>query len=261
MARWTYDQYYDNQLKDFPLGSRLFRAFAITVVRIFIACFWPTIVFGKRNRELLINRDFAPSDNLHGARNVNEQDCPVGKVIVANHTAAADPLLLVCSLPISTPIRLLYKSEFDENSWVRWLFSRAGAIPLKRESADTKALKRAVNALKAGEHLIIFPEGTRVKTRPTIENPARIYGGFTLIARMAKTGIVPVGIGNAIDSFDRFKAGKRTKCAVNFGAEVKLEDFAHLGKKELMSAAETYIIEQMYGLRDEGESMLERPTQ
>ena len=77
------------------------------------------------------------------------------------------------------------------NKFVSWFFARVGAIPLKRGTADTKAIKRAIAALKRGENVLIFPEGTRIwdpEARP------EFFGGFSLIALRSGADVVPVAI-------------------------------------------------------------------
>ena len=48
-----------------------------------------------------------------------------------------------------------------DNPWLRWLLEVCGAIRLRRGEADTAAMRRAIEMLKAGCIVIIAPEGTR----------------------------------------------------------------------------------------------------
>src|SRR3972149_260157 len=46
-----------------------------------------------------------------------------------------------------------------------------GAFPVRRLEADLKALRRAVQVVRRGEVLVMFPEGTRSKTGSMSQGP------------------------------------------------------------------------------------------
>ncbi|HQE70741.1 MAG TPA: lysophospholipid acyltransferase family protein, partial [Atopobiaceae bacterium] len=93
-------------------------------------------------------------------------------------------------------VRPIFKSEFNLNTLTTWFFSRVGGIPVNRGTADMKAVRRAKAALERGENILIFPEGTRIKSD---DEPAKIHGGFALMAQLAKAPVVPVAIVGARD--------------------------------------------------------------
>ena len=88
-------------------------------------------------------------------------------------------------------VRPIFKSEFNSNAIVSWAFSRAGGIPVDRGTADMKSLRRAQHALQRGEDVLIFPEGTRVRSD---SQEVEVHGGFALIAAMAKAEIAPIAV-------------------------------------------------------------------
>ena len=53
------------------------------------------------------------------------------------------------------------KDDLWANRWLGWLLVTLGAFPVHRESADREALRRAEEVLRAGQVLVLFPEGTR----------------------------------------------------------------------------------------------------
>ena len=71
---------------------------------------------------------------------------------------------------------------------MRWAFSRVGGIPVERGTADMKCLRAAQHALQRGEDVLIFPEGTRIRSR---EIKPEVHGGFALIAQMGKAPVNP----------------------------------------------------------------------
>jgi 1-acyl-sn-glycerol-3-phosphate acyltransferase len=107
-----------------------------------------------------------------------------GLIVVANHPSLLDALLLVARLPRSACIM---KAELMGN-----VFLGAGARLARyiRNDSPRTLVRRAVDDLKAGGQLIVFPEGTRT-TQPPV-NPFR--PGVTLIAKRARAPIQTVFI-------------------------------------------------------------------
>jgi 1-acyl-sn-glycerol-3-phosphate acyltransferase len=107
-----------------------------------------------------------------------------GLIFVANHPTMLDALLLVARLPRSACIM---KADLMRN-----IFLGAGARLaryIRNDSARTM-VRLAVEDLKNGGQLVIFPEGTRTVTRPL--NAFR--PGVTLIAKLAQAPIQTVFI-------------------------------------------------------------------
>jgi len=62
-----------------------------------------------------------------------------------------------------------------------------------RGSADREALARCIAVLKAGEPLVLFPEGTR-QSGPIVQP---LFDGAAYVAVKASVPIIPVGIGGS----------------------------------------------------------------
>jgi len=107
-----------------------------------------------------------------------------GLIIVANHPTMLDALLLVARLPRSACIM---KADLMRN-----VFLGAGARLaryIRNDSARTM-IRLAVQDLRRGGQLVIFPEGTRTVTPPLDS----FRPGVTLIAKLAKAPIQTVYI-------------------------------------------------------------------
>lgn len=63
-------------------------------------------------------------------------------------------------------------------------------IAIKPNTADKEAITNMVKAVKSGENLLMFPEGTRSRTGAMIEAKK----GILLIARLTKAKIIPIGL-------------------------------------------------------------------
>ena len=225
------DDYYDSPVREYPFLSRLLFHVAVAVVFVFSKLYWRWT-----------------SEGPHGFRGV-AKDAP-GRVIVANHGSMFDPVVLILDATFSGRVlRPLYKSEFDKVGLVNWFFSRVGGIPIKRGTADMKAIRRAVAALKRGEDICIFPEGTRI--RDPHARPA-LHGGFAIIAQMAKADVVPVAIDGSDEICPSGKGFCRpAKVRLRYGAPLSFDDVSGASRREKADAMEAAAMARVYELRDE----------
>ncbi len=102
-------------------------------------------------------------------------------ILASNHLSNLDPPVLAVACP--RRIRFLAKEELFTNWVVKLYFKAVGALSLKREGIDIKALRMAVKVLETGP-LIIFPQGTR---RQDFDN---VNSGVGFLARKAKVPVV-----------------------------------------------------------------------
>ncbi|MET7463116.1 1-acyl-sn-glycerol-3-phosphate acyltransferase [Nonomuraea sp. NPDC005501] len=81
-----------------------------------------------------------------------------GALVVANHVSWLDPLVLAATVPS----RPLAKREIGEWPFIRTLAAGAGALFIDRErlSALPSAVAAVADALRAGDTVVAFPEGT-----------------------------------------------------------------------------------------------------
>ncbi len=80
-------------------------------------------------------------------------------LLAANHCSYLDPVVIAPSIP--RQIKFLAKEELFSvpvlSWWIRWI----GAYPIDRGRGDMQAIRTVFRLMKAGEALLIFPEGTR----------------------------------------------------------------------------------------------------
>ena len=98
-----------------------------------------------------------------GYRIIGRENIPEGGCVVCpNHIQLSAPPFAAVALSHRTPLRLMAKKElFQGNKLFAWLIAALGAFPVDREGADITAIKTALSSVKAGQKLIIFPQGTR----------------------------------------------------------------------------------------------------
>lgn len=111
-----------------------------------------------------------------------------GKVVVAgNHTSFLDCVLIISST--NRTVHFLAKDSLMKGKLKKWFFGNMGIIPVNRTIHDKGALHAAIEGLKAGEMIGIFPEGTINKTDDIIM-PFKI--GAVKMAYEADCEIVPL---------------------------------------------------------------------
>lgn len=127
---------------------------------------------------------------VHPSLAVGVEGLPEGGALLCpNHTKASDPFLVVFALGLGRPVSAMAKAEIMAVPVVGWLLERAGVFGIDRGRADVGAVKTAMKRLKAGEKLLLFPEGTRVKEG---EESSEAKHGAILLALSTGVPIVPV---------------------------------------------------------------------
>jgi 1-acyl-sn-glycerol-3-phosphate acyltransferase len=119
-----------------------------------------------------------------------------GPVILAsNHISYLDPLVLAYLADRRhRKVRFLAKAELFQKTGLGWGLRQMGQIPVERnsESAAT-SLDAAVEALRAGECVVVFPEGT---ISLDLE-PMAARTGTARLAAASGVPVTPVGLWGA----------------------------------------------------------------
>jgi glycerol-3-phosphate dehydrogenase (NAD(P)+) len=121
----------------------------------------------------------------HGRENVPRSG-PV--ILAANHRSFLDPFVVgVC---LRRPVYFVAKQELFEKRWQGWLLNALGAFPIRRGESDEEAVATSKEILARGDAVVIFPEGTRIRTG-SLGQPKRGVGRLAL-----ETGapVVPVAV-------------------------------------------------------------------
>jgi 1-acyl-sn-glycerol-3-phosphate acyltransferase len=116
---------------------------------------------------------------------------PAGPWILAsNHLSHFDPPLL--AIAFARPIDFLAMRELFQPAWFGFLMEKCHVIPISRERVDTKAFKIALDRLKAGRIVGIFPEGGLRAGKTSVLEGAALTEGISLLAARSGCAVRPV---------------------------------------------------------------------
>lgn len=169
----------------------------------------PTLVFWFRLR-------------AYGRGNVPAQG---GAIVASSHESYLDPVFFGAA--IARPIdyfarRSLFRGPFG--AFIRAL----NALPIERGGRDLPALRDAIERLRAGRVLLLFPEGTRSETGEV----GALEPGIAALARRAGVPVLPAAVDGAFEAWPRgrrfFRPG--AACAIAIGRPLAGDDPALLEK-------------------------------
>jgi 1-acyl-sn-glycerol-3-phosphate acyltransferase len=123
-------------------------------------------------------------------------------------------------------------------------FLRAGgAFKVRRGQGDVEAMRTAVDLVRAGEIVVMFPEGTRRAKGLRKRHAARAHTGAARIALTAEAPLVPA----AIAGTDRLT--RLGPLRVAFGEPLDLSDLDELDQKHAATEATERLMARIEELR------------
>lgn len=166
-----------------------------------------------------------------GEENV-PKDTPV--LYIGNHRSFFDILLTYTRCPIRTGY--IAKKEMEKvpllSNWMKYLHCLF--LDRKDIKQGMKIILEAVDKVKSGISICIFPEGTRSRSADELDMLPFHEGSFK-IASKTKCPIIPIAMNNTADIWEaHFPKIKRTHviieyCSPIYPDELEKEDKKHLG--------------------------------
>ncbi|MFZ4573044.1 MAG: lysophospholipid acyltransferase family protein [Phycisphaerales bacterium] len=133
-----------------------------------------------------------------GLEGIPRSRTPGPLILVANHTAGVDPMLIQAFLAFE-PRWMMGRDMMIEP--LRWLWNHLSIIAVSRDGSDTSSAREALRHIKSGGVLGLFPEGG-------IERPARtlrpFLPGIGLIIARSGAPVIPVFIEGTPESRSAF---------------------------------------------------------
>jgi 1-acyl-sn-glycerol-3-phosphate acyltransferase len=167
----------------------------------------------------------AKVDRVEGLENVPAEG---PGILLINHIAFIDPILVIHLLKRN--IVPLAKQEVYDYPFIGIFPKLWGVVPINRDELDRKPLKKVMTILKAGEMVLVAPEGTRHHELQV----GRV--GVAYLASRTGSPVIPVAIDGTV-GFPVFRTSKRWKetgAVVQFGKPFCFRsEFSHARSKDL----------------------------
>ena len=176
------------------------------------------------------------------AENTDVIDRKQRYIIIANHHGYFDIPCIFAAIP--QPIRFMAKISLFKIPIFGWAIGRAGFIPIDRKNRRTavKSFELAVDRIRKGNTVVVFPEEGRSRERAM--RPFQ-RGGF-LLALRSGLPILPVAI---VGTFDVFPANaKRVKpgpVTIKVGTPILTEGLTVREKDRLLNESREQILSML----------------
>lgn len=156
---------------------------------------------------------------------------------LCNHQSYLDPPLM--GLGLRRAMNYMARDDLFRFPVFRQLIVSFNAFPVRRASADTRALKEALRRLRRGEQLVMFPEATRTRDGRV----GRFLPGAAMLARRGADWIVPVAIEGAFACWPRTRWLPRPgRIVVIYGRPIAHDEIRDLEPAELVARVRERIV-------------------
>ena len=161
--------------------------------------------------------------SIRGLDRLHDLDGPA--IFAANHQSHADTPVMITSIPEPWRHKLVVAAAADYFFGTRFSATMSalfiGAVPIERNSVNRNTIEKAVNLLRSGWSLVLYPEGGRSPDGWGQE----FRPGAAFLAKQAGVPVVPVHIRG---TFNILRKGrnwpKRSRSVVNFGRPISFAE-------------------------------------
>ena len=151
-----------------------------------------------------------------------------GCIICANHASFLDPPMVGAGVR-HRQVRFMARDTLFEGPLMSRLMPRLGVIPLDRTRGDVSALRKAIQTLKSGAVVGLFPEGTR-SPDGQLQEPK---GGIGFLIAKAGVPVVPAYISGTYRAYPKGAHFIRPgKVFITYGPPIPPAEFAALAEQD-----------------------------
>lgn len=178
--------------------------------------------FKKIARVIVRSAIYAYCKLVHRAEIIGTENIPKDEPLIycGNHRNYLDPPLMVVTA--KRHVRFMAKEELRKNPFFAFLGIIFDGIYVKRDAKDVSALKTALKALKDGECIALFPEGTR----NGLEKGEKVKDGAAFFTVRTGAKVIPVGISGGIKKFE--------KVTIKYGKPLDFSQYKNSKDKEIL---------------------------
>jgi 1-acyl-sn-glycerol-3-phosphate acyltransferase len=169
-------------------------------------------------------------------------------ILVANHVAFFEAVMMVLYSPWL--VEVVGTGEIPMDPRYAKLISTYGYIPIRRGDMDREALNGALDVLKQGGVVGIFPEGGIWES-----SAKKGRSGVAWLSYQSNAPILPIGFGGVDGAIGNIIKLKRPRLTMNIGTVIPPIDPSIAGKarKEALQDAANMIMRQIEGLIPEAD--------
>jgi 1-acyl-sn-glycerol-3-phosphate acyltransferase len=152
-------------------------------------------------------------------------------IMVANHLGLLDPVAVAAL--VRRRVHILAKAEIFEWPVLGGIARGCGIVPVRRGASDREALRSMVDLLRAGECVLVMPEGTYPKA-PLPPAMLRAKTGAAFLAAHTGAPVLPVGVtGTELVWVPRrgWHFGQRPRVTITYGEPYAPLEWARNGAK------------------------------
>ncbi|MDG1893458.1 MAG: lysophospholipid acyltransferase family protein [Fuerstiella sp.] len=168
-----------------------------------------------------------------------------GGIFVVNHQSFLDPLFV--GVRLTRPLAYLARDSLFKLPFIGWICRKTHVIPISRTAFRGSSIRTAIDRLKQGFLVGIYPEGTRSSGAPKEFRP-----GFLSLIRRVDVPVYPVAVIGADRAMPRNAWFIRpVKVTVVYGKALTAEQHQRLLDNDVTSSA-AEIRDMVARLYDEG---------
>jgi 1-acyl-sn-glycerol-3-phosphate acyltransferase len=163
-----------------------------------------------------------------------------GVCFVSNHTGVLD-IILALAL-IGRPFGFIAKKELLLIPFINMWISLLGGLFIDRKNIRKAmaTINKGIRRLKAGDGMLIFPEGTRSKGKGLLP----FHSGSLKLATQAGVPIVPMAISGSYDVFEKNYRVQAVPVRVVFSPPINTADLPMDERKKILTDRIRGVIEQ-----------------
>lgn len=191
------------------------------------------LFFKKILRIIVRSAIYAYCKIVYHAEIIGKENVPKEGTLIfcGNHRTYLDPPLMVATC--GRHVRFLAKEELYENKFLKFLGWVFDAICVKRDAKDVTAIKTSLKALKSGECIALFPEGTR----NGLEKGEKVKDGAAFLSVRTGAKVIPCGI----------KGGTKEnkKVTITYGKPLDFSEYKNQKEKDNLDKVTEEIMNQI----------------
>ncbi len=184
-----------------------------------------------------------------------------GLLVIANHQSLLDPPLVGVGIRRRN-MAAIAKEGLFKHFPLGFLLRGVGCIPIKEDQGDAGAVRTAIEQLKRGRVVVIFPEGSRSADGAMDE----FKRGVWLLMSRSGVPVLPAAVEGCFDAWPRQRSLPRLigqRVAVSYGTPISFVELKAMGSEQglarLASDVETLRLDLRERLRTASHGRTPRP--